>query len=469
MAKRWVVRGIWAILMAVGVLPFGRIATAEQSVIGPPPVPRQQSEFAQQQIPEDTSISSVIMSSNRRMNTDQIKARLRTQPGTKYNSAVVDEDVRELYKFNQFSCVTTYVRQDGPRKVKIFFSLREMPNTVQKVTFLGAKHIKEDDLRNLTGVKPGIPLNPRVNRQGCRKILARYEEMGRPLTDCTLVKGGDPDDTEVIYQITEGPKVKVRDIQFIGNTFVSGARLAQISAGGSSFDRNRIGGTYHKKEIENEINRLCAYYKCFGYQDVKVSVETRQSANGREVTLIYHIQEGPRYRLRDKPDVVDAPSITPREQLEALSRIKPGDYLDESKIKRDIQSITDHFDSQDRCVRVEAVPVYLPDQPGVANLHYEVQEVACRIGTIRVTGNKRLSSESILAHVSLTPGNIFFYDDLKWAEKSLAELGLFVVDAATGERPTITVLDVEGDNERKDLLITVKEKSQAKSKNSKRP
>ena len=218
---------------------------------------------------------------------------------------------------------------------------REMPNTVQKVTFLGAKHVKEEELRNLTGVRPGMILNPNLNRQGCQRIRDKYEEMGRTLSECQLLKGGDLVDTEVVYQITEGPKVTVRDIHFTGNTFDSSAHLAQIQADSSWFEKNRIGGSYHKGSTEYESQELCAYYRRFGYQDVKGSVETQRSSDGREVTLIFHIQEGPRYRVADKPEVVVPESLS-GECLENVVRIGKGDFLTDKAIHSDQKRITDH-------------------------------------------------------------------------------------------------------------------------------
>jgi outer membrane protein insertion porin family len=417
--------------------------------------------------PGKVLISDVIITGNHRMSTEQIKVRLHTQPGNEYNPAVVDEDVRQLYKLNQFSVIQTLVEQDGPGKVKVFFTLREMPNTVQNVTFLGAKHMKEKDLREATGVQKGNSLNPNLNRQGCQRILDKYMEIGRTLSDCQLLKGGDLADTEVVYQITEGPKIKVCDIRFTGNTFVRSARLARILASSSWFDRNRIGGTYHTRSTNYEIDELCDYYLSFGYQDVKIAVETQRSADGSEVTLIFHIQEGPRYRVADKPEL-RVPISLRHEHLQDLVKIGRGDYVTRNAVCQDVERIRDRCESLHRFVSVEAIPVSLPSQPGLVNVRYEVKEIEYRINAICVRGNKRISSESILAHIPLVPGQVISYADLKRAEQILAELGLFVVDEAAGVRPTITVEDLYG-SERKDLLITVKEKAKAKSTSGKLP
>lgn len=189
---------------------------------------------------------------------------------------------------------------------------REIPRKVEKVTFLGAKHVKEEELRNLTGVRLGMILNPKLNRQGCQRVRDKYEEMGRPLAKCELVKGGDLNDTEVVYQITEGSKVTVREIQFKGNTFASGARLlTQIKSVNKWF--GLIGGTYNKPMALAIKAQLEENYRGFGYQDVRVDLKTKWSEDRHGVTLIFHIHEGSRYRVQRVPDVRGT-LISPRER-----------------------------------------------------------------------------------------------------------------------------------------------------------
>ena len=413
--------------------------------------------------PGKVIISDVLITGNQRMSAEQVKVRLRTKVGEEYNPAIVDDDVRELYKTGQFSNITTYVQSDGIDHAKIYFTVREMPNMVQKVTFLGAKHIKLDELKTITGVRESTPLNPNLNRQGCQKILDKYAEMGRSFSDCQLLKGGDLADTEVVYQITEGPKVKVRDIQFIGNTFVSSSRLnTQVKSTREWF--NIIGGTYNKQMANADIGELYKYYLGFGFQDVRISLETQRSADGSGVTLIFHIQEGPRYRVQDVPDVHGTQQV-PREQLIALSSFKPGDPLDQTKLKVDTQNITNYMGASGLDVRVEATPVWT-DTPGVCNVRYEVVErPPARVGQIFIVGNERTRDNVILRQVPLFPGQILTYPDLDIAKMNLMRLGIFTGGGNGGKGgggqdggpPEVSVLDREGDSEFKDIEIRVNE------------
>src|SRR5437870_10492009 len=70
-----------------------------------------------------------------------------------------------------------------------------------------------------------------------------------------------------------------------------------------------------------------------------------------------------------------------------------------------------------------------------------------RIAQIFIVGNTITRQDVILKAVDLLPGQILHYPDLRAAEKNLERLGIFAQDRARGVRPTVTVLDPEGEGE----------------------
>jgi outer membrane protein assembly complex protein YaeT len=401
-------------------------------------------------------VSDVIIQGNKQMTAEQIKVQLRTRAGTEYSDAAAQEDVRTLLKTGQFSKVEAHLQDDGPGKVKVFFLVRDLPSAVDKVIFKGNKHLKEDELRELTGVSAGKPLNPLNNKLACRKITARLNEMGRPFASCTLLKGGELGDNEVIFDITEGPTVKVKDIQFVGTTFVSGARLAtQIHSSAAWF--HVLGGTYNPQMAEADVAELIKYFRSFGYADVRVSLETHWDSDPGLVTLIFHINEGPRYRVQDVPKVIGPRSVPP-EQLEALSQVKATDYYDQHKIDADKERIKNYLGMMGRDAQVEAIPVWSKDVPGVCTVQYQVEErPPSRVGQIFIIGNSRTKMNVILRQLPLYPGQILEYPQLVAAQNNLTRLGIFETSQDGNVRPTVKVLDPESESVFKDILVEVQE------------
>jgi hypothetical protein len=241
-------------------------------------------------------LSDVVISGTRQVQAEQVRSLVKTRPGLPYDPQVVQEDVRKLYLTGLFANVRSDMQEvdDG---VKVTFTVREHPSKVEKVEYRGAGHLRKDDLDGITQVRVGTPLNPLANKTACAAIVRRLNEDGRPFASCTLLKGGELGDTEVIFNITEGPKVKVRDVAFTGNTFVTGARLRQQIKSSRPQSFPLVGGTYNQAMVEADTDELMKYYKSFGFHDVHVSREAVQQSGEQEVTVVFHIQEGNIIRL----------------------------------------------------------------------------------------------------------------------------------------------------------------------------
>jgi outer membrane protein assembly complex protein YaeT len=409
--------------------------------------------FAQTPTPAKVMVDDVIPQGNHFVPPQKIISLVKTRPGAEYKDDVVQEDVRRLYETRLFANVQVHLQRVADDKVKVYFIVAEYPSTVQEVLYLGAKHLKPDELETLTGIRKGSPLNPVANQMARHTILRRYQEMGRPLAGVELLEGGKPGDTRVVFAITEGPVAKVKSISIVGCTFLTSARLkTQIDS--SSEILGLFGGTYDPIRAEHDVARLEEYYKRFGYHDVRVSRELQWEEDQRHVRLIYHVQEGTRYRVSTVQ--VDGNKIVPQDELLAQSKVQPGEYYNKAKVEADEQIIQAKYGYQGRPVAVHEQ--YFATAPGEVALHYEVQErPPARVGNIIVVGNEVTKDNVIRRQIPLYPGQILTYPDLRLAEKKLAQLNIFETNPATGVRPTVTVIDPDSDTPFKDVLVNVHE------------
>ncbi len=154
----------------------------------------------------------------------------------------------------------------------VYFDVAEMPNKIREVIYKGNKHLKQADLESLAGVRRGMPLNPVQNKLACQAIERKLQEDGRIFAKVVLDEGGQVGDSRVVFNITEGPEVKVTGVDFIGHgSWVSSARLrTQIN---SSRTYLGIGGTYDPRKLEADVMQLRDYYRNVGFLDADVSPE----------------------------------------------------------------------------------------------------------------------------------------------------------------------------------------------------
>jgi outer membrane protein assembly factor BamA len=319
-----------------------------------------------------TVISDVLLQGNRNVPSAQIMAQIKSRAGRDFDEAVLQEDVRLLMASKQFANVASEVLSDGSGRVKVTFLFRDYPSVVQRVIYQGAKHLKDDELEQLTHIRPGLPCSPMHNRLGCQAIVNKLNEDGRLFAQCELLSGDKVGDTEVVFNITEGPKVAVSSIDFVGNTFVSATVLRQHIHSMRKFFG--LGGFYRGTEADADERSLQDYYRSFGYLDVHVSREQHWHPNGRDMMLIFHIQEGPRYQILQPPQIHRTrASSVPVEELERLSTVKANSWFNKAAIEADLQRIKDCYGYQGREVAARWVPVFHQDKPGWIDLRYEIE------------------------------------------------------------------------------------------------
>jgi outer membrane protein assembly complex protein YaeT len=405
--------------------------------------------------PGKVLIADVIPQGNRNVPTQKIISIIKTHPGGEYKEEVVAEDVRRLYETHLFANVRVAKQTNEDGRVVVYFQFVEFPSTIQEIIYQGANHLKTDDLESITGLRKGVTLNPIATQLAKQAILKKYQEKGRLTSSVDILEGDKPGDTRIVFSITEGPVVKVRSIDFTGNTFVSGGRLATQINSSRPF-LMLIGGDFNPLMADLDATKLEEYYKSFGYHDIHVSREVQWDGDQRHVKLIFHVHEGQRYRVA-KVDLTGVPDKE-RDELLRFNRFQTGDLYDQHKADADKGKMKDYIGYGGREASVQEVVYFPQDKPGEVVLHYEVQErPPARVGQIYVIGNEVTKQNVILRQVPLYPGQPLTYPDMRLAEKNLARLNIFEMNPDAGIRPTVTVLDPDGDSEFKDIQVNVQE------------
>jgi RNA polymerase sigma factor (sigma-70 family) len=96
--------------------------------------------------------------------------------------------------------------------------------------------------------------------------------------------------------------------------------------------------------------------------------------------------------------------------------------------------------------------------PPVADQIGEANKKVFKLGGVLVVGNNQTTTRYILAVTELIPGQDIDRPCLDVVERNLAATGRFVVDSQKGIRPTVALIEREGDGEFRDILVKVQEK-----------
>ena len=215
--------------------------------------------------PNGKIIAEMLPAGNRVRTADQIRQVMHSQPGHHYEEATVQEDVRRLHATKWFipGGVQILTKNDPDGRVTILVYVTELTNVVQEMQFQGAA-TWYPEIKNLAGVRKGEPMNPLANELGRQAIQHKYQDEGRYYATVELVEGSKPTDTRVVYQIVEGPVVKVAGIDFRGADQASTGRLRTQLVTKKKF-LGLFGGKFTPVSMDLDRQKLVEYYHGLGY------------------------------------------------------------------------------------------------------------------------------------------------------------------------------------------------------------
>ncbi len=328
-------------------------------------------------------IDDVIPSGNLLVPTQRIVNMLKSKVGAEFKSELLDEDVRTLIATKRFLDVKVQKQQMPGNKIRLYYIVREYPNTILEVIYQGNKHLKPEELETITGLREGAPHSPMAVQMGRQAILRRYSDMGRVLTGVEILEGDKPGDRRVVYSITEGQVAKVKSTGFVGSSFASAERLRNhLRTLRMTVDKF---GNYNPEQVEQDVYDLEKYFRDFGFHDARVRRELIWSNDHREVEILFHVDEGIRYRVSAVHRTGN--KLKGEEQLEADMLVKHGEYYCRANASADQQLIQQRYGQ-------EGLPVVVRERmqfpgPGQIAVVYEImpanaEESTRKVGEIKI-------------------------------------------------------------------------------------
>ena len=299
----------------------------------------------------------------------------------------------------------------------------------------------------------------------------------------------------VTFTIGEGPKIKIRKLDFIGNTAISDGKLQKKMKenkpkGFLSFITGT--GTYKEGKFEEDAQKVVDYYHQMGYVRARVGnpelkvLENTKDGKTRWVELRIPVTEGQRYKVgsftiagntRFQPD-----------PLRAQFKLQTGDWYDEKKIRDGLRKVQEAYGG-DGFMEFTGFPdMRFSDDPQAieAALNAQVPEALAAppepesakhvkaaptvdvtmqltegkqyfVNRITFTGNTTTRDNVIRREVRLLEGSVFSTESLKYSVKRLNQLGYF--KNIEGNDKDLKVDKVPGKDNQVDVTLKLEEQN----------
>ena len=265
----------------------------------------------------------------------------------------------------------------------------------------------------------------------------------------TPVAGG-PKLVNVTFNVTEGPKIKIRRIDFIGNTAKSDGTLQKKLKENKPKKMLSFilgGGTYMESKYEADADLVQTYYRNEGYVRARVGqpelkiLEDSADGKTRWIELRIPVTEGPRYRLGEF--TFDGNTVVKSEALRPLFKVEPGEWYNEKQVRdglvkarevyggggyMEFTGFPDLMPSDEPDAAVPAALAAVPadtDIPTVDVTMRLTEGAQYFVNRITFVGNTTTRDNVIRREMRLVEGSVFNTEALKYSIRRLNQLGYF--------------------------------------------
>ncbi|SCW67562.1 Beta-barrel assembly machine subunit BamA [Sphingobium faniae] len=284
------------------------------------------------------TIRSLTVTGQQRLEPTTVLSYTKLRLGEPFTQESLDQALRDLYETELFADVQ--IRNDnGALTVEV----KENP-VINRIVLEGNKRLKEDKIR------PEIRLAPRqiYTRSKVRADVARiielYRRQGRfaATVEPKMVQL-DQNRVDIVFEITEGPKSKVRQINILGNQkFSDGELRGQMVTKQSRWFRIFSSGTsYDPDRLAYDQQKLRQFYLTEGYADFRVtSAVAELTPDKQDFIITYVVEEGDRYKFGDVKVESDIRDLS-GDSLTKMLPMKKGQWYNAKQVEDTVDTLSE--------------------------------------------------------------------------------------------------------------------------------
>lgn len=433
---------ICVVLLVLGQLPIGALAQPAPSTTSPSSADLR-----------GRTVEAVRILGNQTVSTAVILNVVRTREGDRLDPETVQDDYKRVFDLNKFSNVESKFELTPAGGVIVIFVVSEQ-SQLREVMYRGNVAIDTPTLQGAVDIKINESINPFRLAVARRTIETLYKERNYPLAHVeidqqALAKG------EAVFNIVEGPNVRIRKINFVGAKSFSESRLKGAIESKSWIWIFRHG-TFSPETVDDDVGALRRYYEQKGFFDARVGRKLIWSPDMTELQIDFVIEEGVRYTIekvtfKGNENVTDA-------QLRKNLKLVEGLPYDNEVLQRDVREMVRVYSplgfiylpqaTDSTYLTIDPQPVFRREA-GRVELVYQISEgKPYRIGNIVMRGNSKTQDKVILRELQFAPGQLYNSGAVADAVERLRGTPFFT---------RVTATPFGDDPNSRDLLVEVEE------------
>ena len=283
-------------------------------------------------------VRAVIVRGTERLEPETVRSYINLSIGERYDRDRLDQAVKALYASELFADAT--IRDDNGT---LIIEVKENP-VINRIVIEGAKRVKEDKIREEIRLAPRQIFTRSKARADVGRMLELYRRSGRFAASIEpKIVQLEQNRVDVVFEIQEGAKSKVRQINILGNDKFSEKEIRSSMATKQArtwrfFTSN---DTYDPDRLAYDAQKLRQFYLTQGYADFRVvSTVAELTPDKKDFIVTYVLDEGERYKFGKIELDSQIRDIKPKEFTSLIS-IKAGDWYNAQRIEDTVEGLTE--------------------------------------------------------------------------------------------------------------------------------
>lgn len=377
--------------------------------------------------------------------------------------------VRRLWLQRYFEDVSLVIDHLSENADSAFFKviIKERPR-VSRWTFSGIKSGDMKELQDRLNLRRGGEFSEYVEKTSADIIKRYYAEKGFINAKVTAEVQKDSivrNAIRVNFAIDRGDKVRIKDINFIGNDHVSDFKLARSMKKTKS---NKIynffsSKKFNEKEYINDKKAVISAFNEAGYRDARLVRDSVYYIEPKKLAIDLVFDEGDQYFFRDITWTGN--SVYTTDALNEVLQVKKGDVYDVVSMEKRLYGGGKQTDMDVSKLYRDYGYLFFNVTPVETNIQNDSVDVELRISegkqatlnNIIINGNDLTSEKVVRRQVFTRPGYLFRQSDFERSIREIASLGQFDPEAIADPNSGYTILPNQLNNT-VDIIYNVTEK-----------
>ena len=400
--------------------------------------------------PEKFHVAGVSVEGNHYFSEQQIIQLTGLEKGMEVTvpSDELSSIISRLWAQKFFEDIAIKVDSLTPARDSVFLKIciQERPR-VSRWTYSGVKKGEEKDIKDKLNLRRGGEFSDYVAEVATKVIKDYYAEKGFLKASVDIQVNRDTiinNAVRVNFAVDKGQKIKIRDINFIGEKSIKDFKLARSMKKTKS---NKIynffsSKKFNEKEYPTDKKNLIAAFNEQGYRDARIVKDSIYYVTPNRLGIDFYLDQGKKYYFRDIKWTGN--SVYSTDQLNQILGVQKGDVYDVVNMEHKTQGGGKQNEYDVSKLYRDNGYLFFNITPVEVNIDGDSVDVELRIAegkpatlnNIVINGNDLTNERVVRRQVFTRPGYLFSQSDFERSIREISSLGQFdpeaIMDPATG-------------------------------------